>query len=156
VAARNPKQITLPWTIDDLAHDDYEIGATFSSRTEGKLKEFKLDEHPARMMLERQLYDELFKAAHAFDALNKEWALLRPLLDDALEMAAVVYLRQYRHGMRYMVDHAITRIRDYIRHPERERQFRDALSAIDNVIAAGDFWNYAIGSIRRDARNDAL
>ena len=82
--------------------------------------------------------------------LDDAWARVRPLLDDALELEAVIFLRRFRHDVRYLISGAefmTRRLLEPGKDGPKETQF--SLLAIDEVLAAADEWNDKIGSVRR-------
>lgn len=91
--------------------------------------------------------------------LEDAWARVRPILDDALEVEAVTYLRAHRHAFRVRVEQAeravaywqmVTADRDGDAVVARER----ALGALKHVIEYADWWNQLISSVRRSALPD--
>lgn len=89
------------------------------------------------------------------EALDWAWTTVRPLLDDTLDFEAVVYLREFRHELRHMIDNADHMIHWYLRastvetRPSAAEIREHAIAAIEQVLVFADAWLAHVGGVRR-------
>lgn len=87
--------------------------------------------------------------------LDEAWARVRPILDDALELEAVAYLRECRHELRALIDQTfrILAVHSTSRNMATDRDRRRAIDAVDRLLLVADAWNSHVAGTRQRLRD---
>lgn len=82
--------------------------------------------------------------------LDDAWVSLRPQLDDALEIEAVSYLREFRHALRRQVQTTNTLLWLHLRTPPPRPPSLTAevVEQIEHLLVLADSWNANVGGVR--------
>jgi hypothetical protein len=148
------RSVELPTAIATLAVDDYDVGRLFDNRALKTLTQLGLlPLHTAPVgSFEFQLMNQLSKVVTSSEELDTAWAHVRPLLDDALEVKAVLYLRRFRHDLRYRVNYSLSRVEATFASPDDREALASAIESVRTVLQATDLWNNEIADVRRSAQ----
>jgi len=134
------------WSVDPRAERAAyeELAATVSA---------DLDRHGESSALDWQLGMAAQQGADRVEdqrgVLDERWASARPLIDEALELQTVVYLRSFRHEFRAVTENLVSAIRMHKRDRSKYPKNR-VLRQINSVLSAADRWNATLLGVRKD------